>query len=180
MKRFACLAALAWVLSGSVGAADPVYRWTDETGVVNYGTAPPKTGEAAHTVRPVDVRLSAQSEETASEREARLAREAQNQANEEKFLQRRLLDAQIASERARQQLLEAQAAATSAARPQSCLAGDGVTLIDCQYAFGLARAAWWPVGRPIPPHAERPLAPSSPSTPHTSVVAGSSAAHLSP
>ena len=98
----------AWMVTASAGA-DPVYRWTDDTGVVNYGSAPPPAGVAKTTVRKVDVTPAVTDLATPDELRARHDLAQALFAADEARLKRELLEEQVASEHARAQAYKAQA-----------------------------------------------------------------------
>jgi hypothetical protein len=144
---------LALGLSLPAGA-DPIYRWVDAQGTVNYGSKPPESGPSSKTVRVIQAEPAVVVHESAEEKAARAQRLRTAQADEEAWLRRRLIEQQIDAERARAELLRSQAA-------QSALSpGCGASGVDCDdtgYVVGWGRrgyrpsVAYPPRARPAPP-----------------------------
>ena len=143
----------AWMVTASAGA-DPVYRWTDDTGVVNYGSAPPPAGATKTTVRQIDVTPAVTDVATPDELRARHDLAQVLFAADEARLKRELLEEQIASEHARAQAYKAQADMFAAQGDQGATqdpcAGSG----DCGAYPGvfIARGPQMSPLRPFRPH----------------------------
>jgi hypothetical protein len=144
--------------------ADPVYRWTDANGVVNYGAAPPAALLKSGAAHPVDVTESVRVLESDKDRAARLAREQQELAEltaaRDARLQRELLEARIATEKARQAALLAQADGARDRQTAYCAYNDDC--LDAPLLVVVHRPRW----RPVRPHLSgagwpRPIARTS-------------------
>jgi hypothetical protein len=124
------LAALAFGAPWAV-SADPIYRWVDAQGVVNYGSRPPETGPESKSVRPVVTEPAVVVHDTPQEKAQREKRAMDAQIAEEARLRRALLEEQIEVQRAQAEALRSQAAAAQAQAPYACDDGSA----DC-YGFG--------------------------------------------
>jgi hypothetical protein len=158
---------LIFALCASNAFSDPVYRWVDANGVVNYSTkAPPSGSAAALTVRSVDLSESLASHDSEQVREARRAREqseaAQLTAAREERLRLELLEQRIAAERARTALIGSQSGYGSDRGAADCDADFVYADSGCTYpvAFVGARRRNWRsdherARHPRPPGPER-------------------------
>lgn len=146
----ACAVLLA--IGASNALANPVYRWVDASGVVNYSTERPPAGAQAPSVRVVDLTEPVVSHESPQDRALRLAREQSEAAQlalaRQQRLEQELLEQRIATERARAALLAAQAAATNSPQYQDCNGNDGY--ID-GYCSSLVLVGVRPLHRYAPP-----------------------------
>jgi hypothetical protein len=108
---------------------DPIFRWVDSKGVVNYGNKPPETGPESRSVRAIESDPALVVHETDDEKSARAERLLASQSAEEARLKRKLLEEQIDAERARAELLRAQAA-----QSQGGSVACNETSADCEYS----------------------------------------------
>jgi hypothetical protein len=127
--------ALLLVLGATGALADPIYRWVDASGVVNYGTAPPAALLRSAQAHQVDASESLATHETPEQLARRIAREkaesAEMMAAREQRLKLELLEQRIASEKARAALLAAQASGTHERRHNDCMGDDDYAETDC-------------------------------------------------
>lgn len=149
---FGLLGLVAWMASTSA-RADSVYRWTDDSGVVNYGSAPPQAGLAQKTVRQVDVTPAVTDHVTPDELRARHDLAQALFAAEDARLQRELLEEQIASEHARAEAYRAQADMLAAQAQQTRAEGACADSGRCDASPAIFIAGG------IHPRARRPDAP---------------------
>lgn len=156
MRFYFGLLGLVTTMVASAAFADPVFRWTDESGVVNYGSAPPQSGPAKKSVRVVDVTPAVTDHASPDELRARHDLAQALFAAEDARLHRQLLEEQIASEHARGEALRAQADMMAA---QSAAEDPCVATNSCGYSPVVF------IGRPLHFRPTRPI-PGLPSRPH--------------
>ena len=155
MRFYFVLLGLVTAMLASVAFADSVFRWTDESGVVNYGSAPPQSVSAKKTVRVVDVTPALTDYASPDELRARHDLAQALFAAEDARLRRQLLEEQIATEHARGEALRAQAdmMAAQTIPEDPCIATN-----SCDYnpVVFIGRPQHFRYIRPIPGQPPRP------------------------